>query len=98
MPLSPWRSQAYAEGRTTTRANLASRGGCESVLATTTVLPDGTIAACCGLPVRLIPELHLGNVRDTTLADTNEEARKRFLIRWLRSERPDRILVWAATH
>lgn len=96
MPLGPRDKEEYPRGYTVDRSNVALRGGCDSVLSTTTVQADGTIAACCGLGMREIPELHLGDVADTSLAAADATASDDFLKRWLRLEGPERILAWAA--
>jgi hypothetical protein len=98
MPLSPSTIHKYPEGTAANRSNLAMRKGCDSILSTTTVQVDGTIAACCGLGMRLIPELQLGNVRDTELIDAQQKAENDFLKRWIRAEGQERILEWASTH
>src|SRR5215211_7336354 len=98
MPLSPAANNEYPEGLAANKTNLISRTGCDSVLSTTTVHADGTMASCCGLGMRLIPELHQGNIEDTTLADADRAAENDFLKRWIRLEGPERIVAWAATH
>jgi organic radical activating enzyme len=98
MPLSEILIGRYAEGTTTNRSNLAERTGCDSVLATTTVQPDGQITACCGLGVRMIPELAVGDITDTTLAAADKDAAEDFLKRWIRVEGPERILDWASRY
>jgi hypothetical protein len=74
MPLTPFAINEYQEGTAANRTNLALRGGCDSCLSTTTVQPNGTIAACCGIAMRRIPELHMGNIRDTRLSDADNVA------------------------
>jgi hypothetical protein len=98
MPLSPSIVHKYPDGIAANKTNLASFKGCDSVLSTTTVQADGRIAACCGLGMRLIPELQLGDVQDTELADAQQKAENDFLKRWIRAEGPERILDWASTH
>jgi pyruvate-formate lyase-activating enzyme len=98
MPLSPHAVHDYAEGITVNATNVSMRAGCDSVLHTTTVEADGRLGACCGLGMRLIPELQIGNVRDTPLSEADRRAREDFLKRWIRVEGPERILAWAATH
>jgi len=98
MPLTPLKSYQYPDGMTCNASNLPSRQGCNSVLSTTTIQADGTINACCGIGLRKIPELHLGNIRHTTLAEADAQAGDDFLKRWIRIEGPERILAWAARH
>jgi hypothetical protein len=96
MPLSPSRHYRYPEGLAANRENLESRGGCDNILSTTTVQADGRIAACCGLGMRVIPELQIGSVDATTIAEAAEIANEDFLKRWIRIEGPEKILAWAA--
>lgn len=98
MPLSPTHDISYDVGMTADRRSVAARSGCDSVLSTTTVQADGTIGACCGIGLRLIPELHVGDIRNGTLAEADEAAQQDFLKRWIRVEGPERILAWAASH
>jgi hypothetical protein len=98
MPMSPSLPGAYPEGLTANSSNLGKFGGCDSCLNTTTVQADGKIAACCGLGMRGIPELQIGHIGSTTLADADKAAADDFLKRWIRVEGPVRILSWAATH
>jgi len=98
MPLSPSVTQKYPDGIAINRRNLAMRQGCDSILSTTTIQADGRIAACCGLGMRLIPELQMGNIRDTNIADADQRAADDFLKRWMRVEGPEHILAWSSTH
>jgi len=98
MPLSPSTTFQYAGEVTVNRTNLALRQGCDSVLSTTTVQADGQLGACCGLGMRLIPELQLGSLPDTRLVDADRAAAGDFLKRWIRVEGPEHILAWAAEH
>lgn len=97
MPLDPLRTDRYASGHTANRHNVSLRSGCDSVLSTTTLQADGTIGACCGIGMRLIPELQVGHIDQMTLSEADEGARRDFLKRWIRVEGPERILAWAAT-
>jgi hypothetical protein len=98
MPLSPRRAVTYPEGVAVDRTNLPMRGGCDSVLSTTTVMADGTIAACCGLGMRLIPGLHVGSIATGSIREADEAAGTDLLKRWLRVDGPERILAWAQEH
>ncbi|MCQ6274661.1 radical SAM protein [Bacillus sp. V3B] len=98
MPISTRPSYKYPLGLTTNRKNLAVTKGCDSVLSTTTILADGNIAACCGIGMRKIPELKLGNIRDTKINKADNEAESDFLKRWIKIEGPEKILAWAAEH
>ncbi len=96
MPLDGQVRFRYPKGRPTEAQSLGARGGCESVLATTTLQADGSLGACCGIGMRLIPELQIGKIGETSLRDAVQGAEDDFLKRWLRVEGPDRILAWAA--
>lgn len=98
MPLNPNEVQTYPPGIAVNSSNLAFRTGCDSVLGTTTVEADGTIGACCGIGMRLVPELQLGNIADTSLVEAVHRGEIDFLKRWIRYEGPERILAWAASY
>src|SRR5579875_2131454 len=98
MPLSPTLVQEYPQGQVINRSNVSFCSGCDSILSTTTIQADGRIGACCGLGMRIIPELHLGNVRKISLRSANQCAEDDLLKRWIRVEGPERILMWASTH
>lgn len=97
MPLQPSRVESYPDGMAVTAETLPGVRGCDSVLGTVTVQADGAIGACCGLGMRLVPELRVGTVGETTIAEAFDEAEADLLKRWLRVEGPERILAWAAT-
>lgn len=98
MPLSPSRTERYPGDLAVTESNLPLQGGCTSCLSTITLQADGRIAACCGLGMRSIPELQLGHIADTTLAEAEARGRDDMLKRWIRVEGPEQILAWAARH
>ncbi len=56
------------------KTNLLARGGCDSILSTTTLQADEQLAACCGLGMRLIPELQLGDVASTSIGEADQKA------------------------
>jgi len=98
MPLSPSVVADYPDHVPTNRENLPFRKGCDSVLTTTTIQADGRIGACCGIGMRLVPELQVGKIGETTLAAASKVAADDFLKQWIRIEGPEHILAWAATH
>jgi len=98
MPLSPSTVNDYPSNIVINESNISSCKGCDSILSTTTVQANGDIGACCGLGMRLIPELQLGNIRVTRLSQADQEAANDFLKRWIKVEGPERILAWASTH
>ena len=97
-PVTPLAREKYAEGTAVNRSNLAQCQGCDSVLTTTTLKPDGYLSPCCGLGIRFLPDLQIGNLRETSLVEANRAAASDFLKQWIRKEGPERILAWAATH
>ncbi len=98
MPLVPDAISHYPNGLAVNASNLATRTGCNSCLTTTTLQADGRLAACCGLGMRRIPELQMGNIESMRLAEADEIAENDFLKRWIRVEGPEKILAWAASH
>lgn len=98
MPVDPDRSGDYDAGVAVTSDTVCSSAGCESVLTTITLLADGTYAACCGLGVRELPDLHIGHVETQSLAQVEKSARDDLLKSWIQVEGPFAILDWAARH
>ena len=99
MPLDPFEPGMNADTRVTDQANVAARNGCDSVLQTYTLMPDGNIKACCGIGARLIPELTVGDLaEDDFLPSSIAAAERDFLKYWLRFEGPEKILAWCAEH
>nr|BBH87318.1 hypothetical protein KTC_20690 [Thermosporothrix sp. COM3] len=97
MPLDPLLFEKYPPGIATNQANLITRKGCESVLTTYTLQADGRIGACCGLGLRLIPELNESCIRgEKFLSHAIKEAESDFLKLWIHYKGPDKILAWAA--
>ncbi len=97
-PLSFVNINQYPDGITLNKHNLVTRTGCNSCLSTTTLQANGQLGACCGLGMREIPELQLGDIRNVPLAQADENAANDFLKRWIRVEGPEKILAWAAEH
>jgi hypothetical protein len=97
MPLSPSKVAQYPEGVAVDSKNLARQRGCDNVLQTFVVQADGRIGACCGLGMRLIPELQVEHaVGVGFLARAIERAGNDFLKLWIHHQGPERILAWAA--
>lgn len=98
MPVSPFRVETYENGHAVDRTNLSMRSGCESILQTYTVEPDGVVTACCGLGANIIPELHIGHVSDPdALAIAVERSEGDLLKLAIRYMGPEKILAWAAS-
>ena len=96
MPLKPSRVNDYPKGLAVDASNVSACEGCDSVLQTLTLQADGRFGACCGLGMRIVPELQVGTVGGTSVADAVAEANADFLKRWIRIDGPERILAWAA--
>lgn len=96
MPISHGRTHSYAKELLLSRENVSLKPGCTSCLSTTTLQADGRIAACCGLGMRVIPELQIGHIASTSLAEADARASDDLLKRWIRLEGPEKILAWAA--
>jgi hypothetical protein len=98
MPLDPQTVESYPSNIATNSGNLAACTGCDSVLQTTVLQADGRIGACCGLGMRLIPELNVATVADDKFIEKAVDvAENDFLKLWLRYEGPEKILAWAAS-
>jgi hypothetical protein len=98
MPLKPLSSEQYPEGIAINRKNLAATGGCESVLQTYVIQADGRVGACCGLGMRITPELNVGISRgEHFLQDAIREAESDLLKIMLHYKGPEKLLAWAAT-
>ena len=97
MPLSSSTVNEYPSDVVINESNLSSCRGCDSILTTTTVQANGNIGACCGLGMRLIPELQLGNIRETSLSQADQKAANDFLKRWIKIEGPEKIVAWTST-
>jgi organic radical activating enzyme len=99
MPLNHATVHNYPEGCATDRRNTPLRSGCDSVLQTYTVQADGRVGSCCGLGLRVIPELNVARVDEPgflrrAIVDSEED----FLKLWIHYQGPERILAWAAQH
>ena len=47
---------------------------CTDIMKTTTIQANGSIAACCGIGMQLIPELQVGNITNENLNDAENRA------------------------
>ena len=95
MPVDPALTADYPHDFVARKSNIGQIGGCEDVLRTITIGPDGAISACCGIGQRLVPQLQLGNIASTSVADAVKAAESD-PIKWrIRCEGPEHILAWA---
>lgn len=98
MPLTHHKKHRYPKGFAADRDNVQLKDGCDSILSATTLQADGKIGACCGIGMRAVPELQVGDIHSSTLAEADKNAADDLLKRWIRLEGPERILSWAADH
>jgi hypothetical protein len=101
MPIRPDDIERYPEGVYANKNNIALRQGCESALSDYTVQGSGRIAACCGLGMRSVPELQVGNVTmpaetDNPLSTAIREAENDLFLYAIHKIGPEKILAWAA--
>ncbi len=100
MPLDPGLERDYESGETAHSKNLASFGGCDSVLQTYVLGPDPGVYSCCGIGARNIPELCSQNKFDlhnqNSLEDIIFNAEQDFLKLWIRAEGTEKILSWCS--
>jgi hypothetical protein len=98
MPLNPAEIERYPEGAAVNSQNIASTAGCDSVLQTYVVQADGRVGACCGLGMRITPELNVGVSQGPRfLRDAVSDAEGDLLKLLLHYKGPSKLLAWAAT-
>jgi organic radical activating enzyme len=98
MPLNPMVVAGYPEGYLANTGNISSRGGCDSVLQTYVVQASSKIGACCGLGMRIVPELNVGLAQGADFLERAiQDAESDLLKLMLRYKGPEKILAWAAT-
>jgi organic radical activating enzyme len=96
MPVDHTVQRDYPEGVAVTADNIGMRTGCQSVLHSYTLQADGGLTACCGLGVRTIPELRVGD-ENNDLVGAIEEAESDVLKLLVHYIGPEKLLRWAAT-
>lgn len=97
MPMNPEMKELYPEGLAANESNVRMRTGCDSVLQTYVMQADGRVGACCGLGMRLIPELNVGHAEgDDFLRNAVKESEEDLLKIWIHYKGPEKILAWAA--
>ncbi len=98
MPLNPSKQEEYPDGMTANSENVHIKKGCDSVLQTYVLAGDGRVASCCGLGMRLIKELNVGEAKgDDFLSNAVEDSESDFFKVLLHYRGPERILAWAAS-
>lgn len=98
MPLDPDEESSYPEDYAANKDNVSSRLGCDSVLQTYVIGADRRIGSCCGLGMKLVPELNVGRYEgEGSLKASILDAEDDFLKLWLRYDGPEKILAWVAS-
>jgi hypothetical protein len=99
MPLDPSIIEQYPDTVRVCKHDIDSRLGCSNVLQTYTLQADGRIGACCGIGMKLIPELSVGSIdRPDALRHAIEVAEGDFMKVWMRYWGPAKILQWASEY
>ncbi len=97
MPIDPSRVEKYPAGTAIDSTNISSATGCDSILQTYTLQGDGRIGCCCGLGLRLLPELNVAHAAEPGfLRRAVTEAESDLLKLWIRYVGAERVLAWAA--
>ncbi|HAG85596.1 MAG TPA: radical SAM protein [Cyanobacteria bacterium UBA12227] len=97
MPLNPLLIGQYPAGVAINKQNISIRTGCDSVLQTYTLQADGRIGSCCGLGLRVIPELNVTVAKGKDfLKKAIEDSESDFLKLWIHYKGPEKVLAWAA--
>jgi hypothetical protein len=92
----------YPDGIYANKNNVAQRTGCDSVLSNYVVQGTGKIAPCCGLGMRTVAELQIGDAVKIAPGDTNPlaaaitEAESDLFLYALHKIGPEKIVAWAA--
>jgi hypothetical protein len=69
-------------------------GPCSGSLRTVSVTPALDLVTCCGLNLEHIPQLHVANLRDRTLAAALAEVPPDLLKMWIHLEGPEQVLAF----
>jgi hypothetical protein len=97
MPLKPSTIDRYPDGIAINAETLSATTGCDSVLQTYVLQADGRIGACCGIGMRIVPELNVGILRDeSSLQKAICDAESDFMKAMLHFKGAEKILAWCA--
>jgi hypothetical protein len=95
--LNPNIKGEYPDNTLINKQNIAAHTGCESILQTYTLHDQNQIAACCGIGMKLIPELSISFKKSKNyLKNAIINSEKDYFKLWLHSSGPEKILAWAA--
>ncbi|WP_221091186.1 radical SAM protein [Deinococcus aquaedulcis] len=97
MPTNPDKVGEYPSGLLKNKSNIDSCTGCDSVLQTYVLQGDGRISSCCGLGMRMIPELQDSSAtREVFLEESIKSSTNDWFKLALKYIGPEKILAWAA--
>lgn len=98
MPVDHERIGSYPQGMLANKGNVASKSGCDSIFNTHTLQANGVIGVCCGLGMRLLPELKLGAFAagETSFQTLQKNAEIDLVKLMIRQVGPERVLERAA--
>jgi len=97
MPLNPFEVESYPPGKLANKNTLHAYQGCGSILQTYVIQATGKIGSCCGIGMRVTPELNVADVgEEDFLEKAVIRAENDFLKTWLHYKGPEKILAWAA--
>lgn len=97
MPMDPFEVENYDEGTLVNEKNILRTKGCDSVLQTYVLQANGNIGSCCGLGMRIIPELNTADVNEEGFLEKAIERSENDVLKlWLHYSGPERILQWVA--
>jgi len=98
-PINPFIVQNYPVGLSISSVNISRTTGCDNILQTFVLQPNGVIAACCGLGMRYIKEFQIANVNTEAnfLGKAIMEAQKDVFKMILHIIGPEKILQWASS-
>ncbi len=69
--------------------------GCDNVLENIVITPHQRLSSCCGLTFEHIPEMKLGDLRDSRMRDLYDAQMQDFVKIWLRVDGPEKIFRFA---
>ena len=79
-----------------TKERLQNFKGCSNILDTVVINPNGGMFSCCGLTCRNIPEMDMGPLAKTSLADLYGSQMLDFMKMWLWLDGPEKIMFFAS--
>ncbi len=97
MPLDPYDDTTYQQKITANSDNIHNYEGCDSILQTYVLQANGNIGSCCGLGMRILPELQVATIQDERfLAKGIHEGEQDIMKLLLKYVGPEKLLHWAA--